>query len=375
MAPISRFGSVATKTLAKRAPRPGTATTTWRCLGMTHPSAREANSAPPLFPPLEPYHRDMLQRGPLHRLYYEESGNPDGVPMLFVHGGPGGASQPDDRRFFDPEYWRIILFDQRGCGHSRPHSSLQDNDLPHLLDDIDALRQHLAIESWALFGGSWGSALALAYAQTAPAHVRGLILHGIFLARRAELDWFFGGGAADIYPDAWAAFVGAMPEAERGDIIAAYYRRLTGSDTAARAGAADAWARWEAQVSSLKPDPALIAQFTDPASADAMARIEAHFWTHGAFLNTDDQLLRHVAKIRHIPGILAQGRHDAVCPMRTAWTLHQAWPEADFRIVPNAAHSPHETAMAGALVTATNDMARRLRTTQAKPNRRHSSTI
>lgn len=354
----------------RRNPPAGTDMATRRCLAMTQPKTPQADAARPLYPPLEPYHRDMLPRGPLHRLYFEEAGNPDGLPVLFVHGGPGGASQPDDRRFFDPERWRIILFDQRGCGHSQPHSSLQDNDLPHLLDDIDALRRHLGIESWMLFGGSWGSALALAYAQTAPAHVRALIVHGVFLARRAELDWFFGGGAAEIYPDAWAAFIAAMPQAEHGDIVAAYYRRLTGPDTAARARAADAWARWEAQVSSLRPDPALIDQFTDAASADAMARIEAHFWTHGAFLNSDDQLLRHVAKIRHIPGIIVQGRHDAVCPMRTAWTLHQAWPEADFRIVPDAAHAPHEAAMAGALVAATDDMAGHLDAAETRPRAR-----
>lgn len=309
-----------------------------------------------LYPEIEPYHSDNLRVSNVHRIYFEESGNPNGIPVLFVHGGPGGATSPLDRQYFDPSTYRIVLFDQRGCGNSDPQASLHDNTLPHLISDMEQLRRRLNVESWMLFGGSWGSALSLAYAETHPERVNALVLYGICTGRRSELAWFFRGGAAQLFPDAWEEFVDIIPDSERNDIISAFYRRLTATDPALRRAAAEAWTKWEARICTVYPDPGKIETFTTPVSAEAMARIECHYWMHDGFLDYDDQILRGIDNIRHIPATIVQGRHDVVCPMRTAWDLHTVWAEAGFEIVPGGGHAPDEPAMAEALVRATDDM-------------------
>jgi len=294
-----------------------------------------------------------LRVSALHEIYYEESGNPDGKPVLFVHGGPGGGADPKMRRFFDPGTYRIILFDQRGCGKSRPHAELTDNTTWDLVADMEALRAHLHIERWQIFGGSWGSTLALAYAQTHPDRVTELVLRGIFMLRQKELHWFYQEGASNIFPDAWEKYLAPIPAAERGDMISAYYRRLTSKDAAVRMQAARAWSIWEAATSFLTQDPLHIARAGEDAFAEAFARIECHYFVNRGFFTSDDQLLAGVETISHIPAIIVQGRYDVVCPMISAWELHRAWPKADFHIIPDAGHSSMEAGIIDQLVRAT----------------------
>ncbi|MDT7604141.1 MAG: proline iminopeptidase, partial [Acidobacteriota bacterium] len=287
-----------------------------------------------LYDPIEPYDEGMLPVSPLHTIYYEQSGNPKGTPVVFLHGGPGGGTVPDYRRFFDPKAYRIVLFDQRGSGKSTPHASLEENTTWHLVEDTEKIREHIGVESWVVFGGSWGSTLALAYAQTHPARVRALILRGIFLCRPSEIRWFYQEGASHIYADVWEQYVNVIPAAERGDMLAAYYRRLTSEDEATRVEAARAWSVWEGSTSKLYPDPDLIENFGDPHFAIAFARIECHYFTHNAFFPTDNYLIENVEKIRHIPTVIVQGRYDVVCPMKSAWELYRAFPEADLQLIP-----------------------------------------
>jgi len=310
-----------------------------------------------LYPPIDPYLTGRLKVSEHHEMHYEECGNPVGKPVVFLHGGPGGGCEPRMRRFWNPGAYRIVLFDQRGCGKSTPHASLEENTTWDLVEDIEKLRKHLGIEKWQVFGGSWGSTLALAYAEKHPERVQELVLRGIFLVRREEELWFYQEGASILFPDAWEPFLAHIPEAERGDLMQAYHRRLTSEDPAVRLAAAKIWSRWEGATSKLMPD----AEFTDHYEEDefalAFARIEAHYFVHGCFLETDDQLLRDVPKIRHIPGVIVQGRYDVVCPMKSAWDLHRAWPEADFVITPDSGHSAFEPGNSRALVAATDRFA------------------
>jgi proline iminopeptidase len=306
-----------------------------------------------LYPEIEPYQQGYLKVSPVHEIYYEQSGNPDGVPVVFVHGGPGGGTEPLQRRFFDPAAYRIVLFDQRGAGKSRPHASLEDNTTWHLVSDMERLREELGIDRWVVFGGSWGSTLGLAYSETHPDRVRGVIVRGIFLVRPKEIAWFYQEGANFLFPDAWEEYLEPIPPAERGDMVSAYYRRLTSDDASVRAGAARAWSVWEGSTSRLRPDPKLIDRSARAALADALARIECHYFVHGSFLRHPDQLLDDVEKIRHIPGVIIQGRYDVVCPPISAWDLHRRWPEATFHIVPDAGHAAVEPGIIDRLVEAT----------------------
>lgn len=306
-----------------------------------------------LYPFIEPYYTEMMPVSGLHTLYVEQSGNPQGKPVVFLHGGPGGGTNPMYRQFFDPAQWRIVLFDQRGCGRSRPHAELRENTTWDLVRDIETIRQHLGIEQWVVFGGSWGSTLALAYSQTHPERCKGLILRGIFTLRQKELLWFYQEGCSFIYPDAWEAYLKPIPEEERGDLMHAYYRRLTSGDRRTRLEAARAWAIWEASTSRLIPDPRQQERWAQESFADAFARIECHYFVNKGFFATEDQLFRHIEQIRAIPGVIVQGRYDVVCPMVSAWELHQAWPEAEFIIVPDAGHSMNEPGIRDALLDAT----------------------
>jgi proline iminopeptidase len=306
-----------------------------------------------LYPPIEPYASDYLRVSDVHELYYEQCGNPKGKPALFVHGGPGAGCDVRARRFFDPDVYRIVLFDQRGCGRSRPHASLQDNTTWHLVADMERLREQLDIERWQLFGGSWGSTLALAYAQTHPERVSELVLRGIFMLSQFELQWFYQQGASALFPDRWEPYLAAIPVAERSDLIQAYYQRLTSEDRATRIAAARAWSIWEAATSYLYVNDDNVNRWGEEDFATAVARIECHYFVNRGFLETEDQLLRNVVRIRQIPGTIVQGRYDVVCPMQTAWALHKAWPEADFRIVSDAGHSAFEAGTTHELVSAT----------------------
>ncbi len=315
--------------------------------------ARRRRAPRELFPPLEPYRQGRLKVSELHTLYFEECGNPRGRPLVFLHGGPGGGCDAMHRRYFDPRKWRIVLFDQRGCGRSRPHAELRENTTWDLVADIERLREHLGIATWLVFGGSWGSTLALAYAETFPARVRALVLRGIFLLRASEIAWFYQDGASQLFPDAFEAYVEAIPKRERGDLLAAYYKRLTSRDPVVRKRAARAWSVWEASTSKLMTDPALIRKFSGGRFAEAFARIEAHYFINRGFFEHDDQLLRNAKRIRHIPGVIVQGRYDVVCPMRSAWDLHRAWPEAELVVVPDAGHSMSEDGIRAALLAHT----------------------
>jgi proline iminopeptidase len=305
------------------------------------------------YPEIEPYRTGMLKVSDVHDIYFEESGNPNGKPVVFVHGGPGGGTEPKQRRFFDPKAYRIVLFDQRGCGKSTPHASLVDNTTWHLVADMEAVREHLGIDRWQVFGGSWGSTLALAYAETHPDRVTELVLRGIFMLKKREIDWFYQRGASAIFADAWEHYLKPIPEAERGDLLNAYHRRLTSDDPNVQQEAAKAWSIWEGSTSTLMSDPSLVARMGGDAFALAFARIECHFFVNKGFFENEDQLLRDVEKIRKIPGVIVQGRYDVVCPMETAWELHRAWPEADLRLVPDAGHSASEPGNVHELIEAT----------------------
>jgi proline iminopeptidase len=295
----------------------------------------------------------MLSVSPVHTLYFEESGNPDGKPAVFLHGGPGGGTDAKQRRFFDPARYRIVLFDQRGCGKSTPHASLVDNTTWHLVGDIEALRTHLGIERWQVFGGSWGSTLALAYAETHPEKVTELVLRGIFLLSDRELRWFYQWGTSELFPDAFEAYRDAIPREERGDFIKAYHLRLTSEDPAVRAAAAKAWSVWEAATSYLHVNADYVARAGEDRFALAFARIECHYFVNRGFFDRETQLLDEIGKIRHIPCLIVQGRYDVVCPMVTAWALHRAFPEATLRVVPDAGHSAFEPGIVHELVQAT----------------------
>jgi proline iminopeptidase len=306
-----------------------------------------------LYDPIEPYQHGMLKVSEIHEIYYEQCGNPNGQPAVFLHGGPGGGLIEKYRSFFDPEAYRIVLFDQRGAGNSVPHASLEENTTWHLVSDIERLRQHLGIEKWMVFGGSWGSTLALTYAQTNPERVSSLVLRGVFLCRPKEIGWFYQEGASAIFPDVWEQYVSVIPEPERGNMLEAYYRRLTSEDESVRLEAARAWSVWEGSTSKLIPDQNLIDDFGEASKALPLARIEAHYFINNAFFETDNYLLENVDKIRHIPAVIVQGRYDVVCPMMSAWELHRAWPEAEFIVVGDAGHSATELGITSALVDAT----------------------
>jgi proline iminopeptidase len=307
-----------------------------------------------LFPPLEPYRRGKLAVDSLHTLPWEECGNPVGVPVLFLHGGPGGGCSPRHRQFFDPAYYRIVLLDQRGAGHSTPVGEVRANTTQHLVDDLEKLRRTLEIERWLVFGGSWGSTLALAYGQAHPERCLGFVLRGIFLGRQSELDWFMDGMGA-FFPEARRRFIESLPQSERSDPLANFYKRLTDPDPAIHLPVAHAWSTYEGACSSLTPNPGLIAESDDDAAALALARIEAHYFVNRIFL-PEGWLLDNIAPLRHLPCTIVQGRYDVVCPPTSAFDLHQAWPEAELVIVPDAGHSAWEPGITRELVIATERM-------------------
>ncbi len=308
-----------------------------------------------LYPETEPFDFGWLETGGPHEIYFEQCGAPKGKPAVVLHGGPGGAINPTMRRFFDPKRWRMALFDQRGCGRSRPNASLEDNTTWALVEDIERLRVHCGVEKWTVFGGSWGSTLALAYAIKHPDRVEALILRGIFLVTQRELGWFYQDGASMLFPDAWERFLDPIPLAERGDMIGAYHRRLTHPNRRVRAMAAAAWSQWEGDTISIRGPDARPTKFNEADFAIAFARIECHYFQNRGFFEEDGWLLKNVGRIRHIPGWIAQGRFDVVTPLETAWKLKTAWPEARFEIVWDAGHASTEPGLVDALVRATDE--------------------
>jgi len=311
-----------------------------------------------LYPEIEPDATGRLAVDPRHALYWESSGNRYGVPVVFLHGGPGGGCLPYHRRFFDPGFWRIVLFDQRGAGHSAPYAEVADNTTWHLVADMERLRAHIGVDRWLLFGGSWGSTLALAYAQAYPERCLGLVLRGIFLARPAEIEWFMEGMRV-VFPEAWREFASFLPASERADLLGSYYRRLNDPDPGVHLPAAQAWDRYEGACVSLLPDALPPRADESPLASLAIARIEAHYFVNRAFL-ADDELLQQVDRIRHLPCTIVQGRYDVVCPPITADTLAQAWPEAEYIVVPDAGHSIREPGITRELVAAMERMRVRL---------------
>jgi proline iminopeptidase len=318
----------------------------------------QATTRRTLYPEIEPYESGHLDVGDGHSLYWELSGNPDGKPVVFLHGGPGGGSSPDHRRQFNPDKYKILVFDQRGCGKSSPYASLEANTTQHLIEDIEKLRTQVAkVEKWMVFGGSWGSTLSLAYAQAHPERATELVLRGIFLFDQYEVDWLYKeGGASAIYPDAWEEFVGLIPEGERGDLVEAYRRRLTSDDQAAQLTAAKAWSKWEGVTVTLLPNAHVIEEFTSPDKAIAIARIENHYMANGGWLE-EGQLLRGAETLRSIPGVIVQGRHDSCTPPKAAWALKKAWPEVELNIVPDGGHLFNEPGILDGLVRATDKFA------------------
>lgn len=304
-----------------------------------------------LYPAIEPYRTGMLKVSDLHTLYFEESGNPQGQPVVFLHGGPGGGTEPAYRRFFDPKHYHIILFDQRGSGKSTPHAELRENTTWDLVDDIERIREHLGIDRWMVFGGSWGSTLSIAYCEEHQDRVTHIILRGIFLLRKSEIDWLYQFGASEIFPDFWEEYLKPIPESERGDMVKAYYKRLTSDNHDEQLTAARAWSIWEASTSKLLVDPTLVDKMGDDEFAIAFARIECHYFANNGFMEAG-RLLRQVGNIRHIPTVIVQGRYDVVCPMRSAWDLHRAFPEAKLVISPMSGHSQLEKENLSALVEA-----------------------
>lgn len=315
-----------------------------------------------LYPEIIPYAMHRLPVTPPHDLHVEECGNPEGIPVLFVHGGPGAGCEGYHRRFFDPRAYRIILFDQRGAGRSTPHAELEHNTTQDLVADMEAIRTHFGIERWLVFGGSWGSTLSLVYAETHPERVLGLVLRGIFLCRPREIQWFYQEGTGRMFPELWEDYVSVIPEAERDDMVSAYHRRLTGEDEVTRMAAARAWSVWEGRTSTLLPSHAVADHFAEPYVALSLARIECHYFMHDSFLEPD-QILRDAHRLHGIPGVIVQGRYDVVCPTESAWALHRAWPQAHLNIIPDAGHSATEPGIIDALVRATDTFAERLQGT------------
>ena len=312
-----------------------------------------------LYPDIKPYATHTVRVDERHTLYVEECGNPDGLPVIFLHGGPGAGCEALHRRFFDPQAYRIVLFDQRGCGRSTPHADLTDNTTWHLVSDMENLRNFLDIEQWVVFGGSWGSTLALAYAETHTPQVLGLILRGIFLGRTQDVNWLFQAGASRLFPDAWEQFLEPIPKAEHHDLVNAYYRRLIGSNELERLRVAKTWSTWEAMTSTLTRKPALVDHFSDAHRALSLARIEAHYFVNQLYLESN-QLLNEVWRLADVPSVIVHGRYDIVCPVEQAWTLYKAWPQAELCIIPAAGHAASEPGIADALVKATQALARKL---------------
>ena len=311
-----------------------------------------------LFPPIEPFRTHSLTVGQGHRLYVEECGRPDGLPVVFLHGGPGAGCETYHRRFFNPDVYRIILFDQRGCGRSLPHAELTGNNTQALMKDMETIRAMLDIDRWIVFGGSWGSTLALVYAETHPLRVLGLILRGIFLCRSRDIDWFYQDGASCLLPDYWQDYLQPIPVVERDHMVEAYYRRLTGDDELARMAAAKAWSSWEGRASTLLPKASVTGHFDNPYTALSLARIECHYFMHDSFLEPD-QILRDAGRLHGIPGVIVHGRYDVVCPVEQAWLLHEVWPQSRLQIIPDAGHSATEEGIVDALVTASGQFALR----------------
>ena len=295
-----------------------------------------------LFPNIEPFNTFYLPVSDLHTIYIEESGNKNGKPVIFLHGGPGGGVDPKYRRYFNPDKWRIIMFDQRGCGKSTPFAELKENTTWDLVDDIEKIRKHLSIDRWVVYGGSWGSTLSLAYSQTYPDSCKALILRGIFLVRKKEIHWFYQEGASKIFPDDWQSFIAPIPIEKRDNLLEAYYNLLIGKDSSKKIEAAKAWSTWEGSTVRLIQDKDFIGDFSDEKFAEAFARIESHYFMNNAWFNSDNHLIENVDKIRHIPTVIVHGRYDVICPVENAWELHQAWPESELHIIPDAGHSIFE---------------------------------
>ncbi|UCC56201.1 MAG: prolyl aminopeptidase [Gammaproteobacteria bacterium] len=313
-----------------------------------------------LFSPIEPYATHTIEVSDGHRLYVEECGTPEGIPVVFVHGGPGAGCENYHRRFFDPAIYRIILFDQRGCGRSVPHAALEGNATGQLVGDMETIRVQLGVEQWVVFGGSWGSTLGLVYAETHPSRVLGLILRGIFLCRPRDIHWFYQEGASFLLPDYWHDYLQPIPEDERSNLVEAYYRRLTGNDELVRMAAAKSWSLWEGRASTLLPRASVVDHFANPHTALSLARIECHYFMHDSFLEPD-QILNDAGRLQDIPGVIVHGRYDVVCPIEQAWELHKAWPNARLQIIPDAGHSATEPGIVNALMTATRQFAMRFR--------------
>jgi proline iminopeptidase len=309
-----------------------------------------------LYPSIEPFQETFLRVSDLHTLYFEECGNPQGKPVLFIHGGPGGGIQSHYRRYFDPKIYHIILVDQRGCGKSTPHAETRENTTSLLISDFEKIRENLNIKKWQIFGGSWGSTLALAYAEAHPSVVTELVLRGIFLGRSKELDWMYQWGCSEVFPEAWADFIQIIPEEERDNFRLAYHKKLTSPDQNTRYQAAKAWSIWEGSISKLFYDPTMVKHYGDPEFALAFARIENHYFMNDLFF-TPNQLMNEVHKIKHIPTFIVHGRYDMCCPVTNAWELHQAFPESELHIIPDAGHSMSEIGIAKKLVEITNRLA------------------
>lgn len=312
-----------------------------------------------LYPAIRPYAQHAFDVDKRHTLYVEESGEPTGIPVLFVHGGPGAGSSADDRRYFDPERYRIIIFDQRGCGQSTPYGCLEDNTTQTLLTDMEKIREHLGVKQWILFGGSWGSTLSLLYAQRYPERVKGMIVRGIFLCRQKDLDWFYRDGASRIFPDYWQEFIQAIPEEERDDLIAAYHKRLAGEDELARMHAAKHWAQWEGQCLTLHPCKTACDRLTNTHTALSLSLVETHYFMNQCFIRPN-QILQEAYKLEGIPGIIVHGRYDVICPLDNAYALHQAWRESELFVIRDAGHSSSEPGIVDALVNATEIMSRKV---------------
>ncbi len=318
-------------------------------------TAGHKSAAQFLYPPLKPYHSQMLDVGDGHEIYVEQCGNPQGLPVVVLHGGPGGGCSPAMRCYFDPEIYRIVLFDQRGCGKSRPYASVEANTTWHLVADIEAIRTSLGIEQWVVFGGSWGATLALIYAETHPEQVSNLVLRGVFLMTQREIDWFYGGGAGRFWPELWQKFTDPIPQAERGDLVAAYHRRLFSGDTAQEIKFGQIWSGWENALAAIGSNGM---SGSGPAQyARAFARLENHYFSNAGFLEEDGQILRDIGRISHIPGTIVQGRFDMICPPVSAYALHLAWPASNLRIVPLAGHALSEPGISAELVRATDRIA------------------